>query len=89
MVAMPGEELTCTARNHPTLDRGLISYYAGRTLAQSQMVGSWVSAMEALAAADRRLGLVTTSAQHALRVAGEPEISLPGRPVAVPSNTDR
>ena len=83
----PGAELACRARNyhfeHPggSQERGVISYYAGRSLAQATTSAAWLQRIEALSSADFRGGRLPWFYQPSLQLLGRAANRLPGEPV--------
>jgi hypothetical protein len=51
MRAKPGRELLCRAHNHlfheggKTINQGVLSYFASRSLADSRTMGAWLNAI--------------------------------------------
>jgi len=87
MKAEPGAELACRARNyhfeHPggSQERGVISYYAGQTLAQATTFAAWLQRIEALTSADFQGGRLPWFYQPSLQLLGHTASRLPGEPV--------
>lgn len=74
--AAPGGELTCRAQNHMFIDagvaqdRGLVSYYALRALAEATTMESWLSRTTSLCKADVDAGRISSSLAVSLTVTG-------------------
>jgi hypothetical protein len=87
MKAEPGAELTCLAHNYPfehagsPQERGVISYYAGQTLAQATTFAAWLQRIEALSSADFHGGRLPWFYQLSLQLLGHAASRLPGEPV--------
>lgn len=80
---MPGEELTCRARNlpprHPAQPRGVISYYAAAALATAETIGDWLTGIEALVQQDVQANRLSPFFHPHLAVLGDADRRLPGR----------
>ena len=80
----PGAELACLALSHEFEDdgvhveRGVISYYAARTLPLASTVASWVQLIDAAAGADLARGRIKFFHQPSLRIIGDAALRLPG-----------
>jgi hypothetical protein len=89
MKAEPGAELACRARNYRfehqgnPQERGIISYYAGQTLAQATTFAAWLQRIEALSSADLQEGRLSWFYQPSLQLLGPATTRLPGEPVKV------
>ena len=87
MKAEPGAELACRARDYPfdhpggSQERGVISYYAGQTLAHATTFGAWLQRIEALSSADFHGGRLPRFYQPSLQLLGHAARRLPGEPV--------
>ena len=87
MKAEPGAELACRARNYhfehtgSPQERGVISYYAGQTLAQATTFAAWLQRIEALSRADFQGGRLPRFYQPSLQLLGHAVNRLPGEPV--------
>jgi len=87
MKAEPGAELACRARNYHfehagiSQERGVISYYAGQTLAHATTVAAWLQRIEALSSADFQGGRLPWFYQLSLQLLGHAASRLPGEPV--------
>ena len=87
MKAEPGAELACRARNYhfehlgSAQERGVISYYAGQTLAQATTFAAWLQRIEALASAEVQGGRLPWLYQPSLQLLGDAASRLPGEPV--------
>jgi len=87
MKAEPGAELTCRARNYhfehagSSQERGVISYYAGQTLAHATTVAAWLQRIEVLSSADFHGGRLPWFYQPSLQLLGHAASRLPGEPV--------
>jgi hypothetical protein len=87
MKAEPGAELACRARNYhfehaeSPQERGVISYYAGQTLAQATTFAAWLQRIEALSSADFQGGHLPWFYQPSLQLLGHAASRLPGEPV--------
>ena len=87
MKAEPGAELACRARNYHfehagiSQERGVISYYAGQTLAHATTVAAWLQRIEALSSADFHGGRLPWFYQLSLQLLGHAASRLPGEPV--------
>ena len=87
MKAEPGAELTCRARNYhfehsgSSQERGVISYYAGQTLAQATTFAAWLQRIEALSSTDFQGGSLPWFYQPSLQILGHAASRLPGEPV--------
>jgi len=87
MKAEPGAELACRARNYhfehagSSQERGVISYYAGQTLAHATTVAAWLQRIEALASADFQGERLPWFYQLSLQLLGPATSRLPGEPV--------
>ncbi len=87
MKAEPGAELTCRAHNYhfehagSPQERGVISYYAGQTLAQATTFAAWLQRIEALSSADFHGGRLPWFYQLSLQLLGYAASRLPGEPV--------
>ena len=89
MKSEPQDTLTCrtggamfgegTARKR----YGVISYYAGGTVASARTVGDWLARMDAAAAKDAASGTLEPSRRPHLMIEGDAESALPGDPVDV------
>jgi hypothetical protein len=85
MQAERGGELACRARNHVfdygdrTVEHGVISYYASRSLPFATTIGAWRELIDKNSAADVRAGRLPAFNQLSLRVLGDPATPLPGR----------
>ena len=83
MKALPGEELTCRARNlpplHPAQPRGVISYYATAALAGAETMGDWLTGIEDLVQQDVQDNRLYPFYHPHLAVLGEADGRLPGR----------
>jgi hypothetical protein len=82
--ARPGVELACKALNYDFNDggrkrpRGVISYYAAGALPGVATVGEWLRAMNALAEADLKAGVIKALYQPNLQAVGNAERRLAG-----------
>ena len=80
----PGGELACLALSHEfdddgvRVERGVISYYATRTLPLASTVASWVQLMDSAAGADLARGRIKLFHQPSLRIIGDGALRLPG-----------
>lgn len=87
MKAESGAELACKARsNHfeddgRWMERGVISHYASRMLAQATTVESWVQLMNDSSESDLKKGFITPLHKPALQFIGDPAVRIPGNPV--------
>ena len=87
MKAEPGAELTCRAHSYRFAhaegpqERGVISYYAGQTLAQATTFAAWLQRIEALSSADFQGGRLPWFYQPSLQLLGHAASRLPGEPV--------
>ena len=86
MKVEPGAELACRARNYhfehtgSPQERGVISYYAGQTLAQATTFAAWLQRIEALSRADFQGGRLPRFYQPSLQLLGQAASRLPGEP---------
>lgn len=82
--AEPGAELSCHAHekefeeNGILVPRGVISYYAGRTLSKAKTLASWQQAIEVISQNDVAGGLITPFFRPVLQVYGDKELPLFG-----------
>jgi hypothetical protein len=89
MKAEPGAELACRARNYRfehqghSQERGVISYYAGQTLAQATTFAAWLQRIEALSSVDLQEERLSWFYQPSLQLLGPAMARLPGEPVEV------
>ena len=80
------EWLACRAQAHdfpadPGPERrGIISYYAARTLPAVRTVNDWLHAIQRAAGADLASGTLPFIKQPHLQVLGNPAVLLPGHP---------
>ena len=88
MKAEPGAELACRARNYrfehhgSSQERGVITYYAGQTLAQATTFAAWLQHIEVLSSAALQAGrLPSAFYQPSLQILGDAAARLPGQPV--------
>jgi hypothetical protein len=87
--AKPGGELACKVSNYFFVDdnggreRGVVSYYATRSLLQATTLESWLTAILALSGADFEAGRLTPMYQFTLQVLGDAKTTVPGKPVAL------
>jgi len=85
---LPGQELTCHAHSAQfgeagrTIEQGVISYYAARTLPTARNASGWLHAMMAHADADVEAGRLPADRRLRLKLAGDVGALLPGRPAA-------
>jgi hypothetical protein len=89
MKSEPQDTLTCrtggamfgegTARKR----YGVISYYAGGTVAGARTAGDWLARMDAAAAKDAASGTLAPLRRPRLMIEGDAEATLPGDPVDV------
>jgi hypothetical protein len=85
---LPGAELACLALSHEfeddgaQVERGVISYYATRTLPLASTVASWVQLIDAAAGADLARGRIKPFHQPSLRIRGDAARRLPGTATA-------
>ena len=87
MKAEPGAELTCRAHNYhfehagSPQERGVISYYAGQTLAQATTFAAWLQRIETLSSTAFQEGRLPWFYQLSLQLLGHAASRLPGEPV--------
>jgi hypothetical protein len=88
MKAEPGWELACRARSYRfeqhgrSEERGVITYYAGQTLAQATTFAGWLQHIEVLSRAALQAGrLPSAFYQPSLQILGDAAARLPGQPV--------
>ncbi len=62
-------------------ERGVISYYAARTLPEVATFADWANAIALAVAADARSGRLPRTHRPLLQVLGDGSQPLPGRPV--------
>jgi hypothetical protein len=80
MYPEPGLELTCKAHNHRfqeegrTVDQGVLSYFAARSLPQSQTMADWFHATVKALAANHE---IPPLARPRLQMQGRPDTPLP------------
>ena len=60
------------------VERGVITYYAARTLPYAHTVGEWLKAIET--ESDREAGERGALFQLKLQITGDPALPLPGKP---------
>lgn len=79
MKADPGAELACRARNLlvGSVQRGVISYYASRSLPDAPTVGLWLEMIEADVADDRAADRLSAFHEPALQLVGDPATPVP------------
>jgi hypothetical protein len=89
MQAEPGGELACRARSYrferhgKSQEQGVITYYAGQTLAQATTFAAWLQHIEKLSSAALQAGrLPSAFYQPSLQILGDTMTRLPGQPVA-------
>jgi hypothetical protein len=88
MKAQPGAELSCRAHNYrfdhngAKLERGVISYYAAKTLPRATTAESWLELISELSGSDLRRGSLKPSYQPSLQVLGNQEAIVPGKSVS-------
>ena len=84
----PGAELACLALSHEfeddgvQVERGVISYYATRTLPLASTVASWIQLIDAAAGTDLARGRIKLFHQPSLRIIGDAALRLPGMATA-------
>jgi len=84
MKAEPGAELTCRARDYrfkhagSPRERGVVSFYAARTLAQATTFAAWLQRIEALISADVHAKRLPWFYQPSLQLLGHAASRLPG-----------
>jgi hypothetical protein len=94
MKAQPGAELSCRAHNYrfdhngTKLERGVISYYAAKTLPRITTAESWLELISELSSSDLRRGSLKPSYQPSLQILGNQEAIVPGKPVSGGSRSD-
>jgi hypothetical protein len=87
MKAQEGAELMCRAHNYrfnengTLINRGVISYYAARTLPKSTTVKDWLGLIDSLSTSDVKEGRLKQMYQPSLKIIGNPATNLPGIPL--------
>jgi hypothetical protein len=87
MRAEPGAELACRAQSYRfphaggLRERGVISYYATRSLPPATTLAAWLQRVQADVRADLQSGRLPRVYRPVLQVLGEPAARLPGEPV--------
>ena len=85
----PGAELTCKVSNYFFADdgggreRGVVSYYGTRSLAQATTLDSWFTSISTLSKADFDAGRLAPLYQFTLQPLGNLTAPIPGKPVLV------
>ncbi|MCI0690706.1 hypothetical protein L0337_01720 [candidate division KSB1 bacterium] len=82
MKSEPGAELACKAHNKvfEKIERGIISHYAAKTMAQATTIVSWVSMINEMSGKDFSRGLITDLEKPSLQIIGDLSAKLPGEP---------
>ncbi len=87
MKSQPGEELTCTARDHTfeqeakPVKQGVMSYYSSQALAGATSVNSWLKSIYKLSKQDVKFGQLPESYLPSLQILGNVKLKLPGNPL--------
>jgi hypothetical protein len=87
MKAESDAELTCRAHNYhfgyngKQTERGIISYYAARALAQANTIESWAQLINDMSESDLQKGLITPFHKPLLQITGDSKIRLIGNPI--------
>ena len=82
MKAAPGAELACKTLTYSFPqegDRGVISYYAVRTLGGATTLGSWLQRIQARSSEDQRRGRFPSLNLPSLQILGPAAARLPGQ----------
>jgi hypothetical protein len=80
-----GAELTCRAHEKEFAERGglvrrgVISYYAGATLANANDLHSWLQLIEQMSQTDVARGIITPFYQPVLQLTGDTSLALLGK----------
>lgn len=82
MQSEPGAELACKAHNKvfEKTERGIISYYATKTMAQATTMVSWASMINEMSGRDFSRGLITDLERPSLQILGDSSAKVPGEP---------
>ena len=86
MKTLPGEELTCTARDFTfekegkSIKQGVMSYYASQALMRATSLESWKKLIDQFSERDVVSGRLPEAYLPSLQILGDAKLNLPGNP---------
>jgi hypothetical protein len=87
--SQPGEELTCTTREHTfeqqetPVKHGVMSYYASQALAQATSIESLLKLIDQIAEQDIKFSRLPKLYLPSLQILGNANVKLPGKSLSL------
>jgi hypothetical protein len=84
MKALPGEAFSCKAQSFifGGVERGILSYYAVRSLDHADTMGSWLTSINRAIDEGEGIDKLPREKKPYLQLLGDENAKVPGRPVA-------